>query len=100
MSQEGVRLLAGSLATFIFVGSNLPMLWKAMTTRDLGSYSLLHISLSNLGNMVNWVYVAGLPAGPVWWLHGFNTAVAALMFTWKVRYERKTPRLTPQLSSH
>ena len=49
------------------------MLLKAFTTHDLRSYSLTHIALSNVGNLIHWVYVASLPVGPIWFLHGFFT---------------------------
>jgi hypothetical protein len=42
--------------------------------------------MSNVGNAINWVYIASLPHGPVWWLHGFYTVTTALMLFWYVRY--------------
>ena len=87
MSQHTFANVAGMVATLIFVGSNLPMIWKAAVTKNLSSYSLSHIGLSNAGNVVNWLYVVSLPFGPIWLLHGFNTLVAAFMFIWYVRYE-------------
>lgn len=84
-----IPVMAGFLSTLMFIGSNLPMLYKAFRTRNLKSYSLAHIALSNLGNLVYWLYILALPFGPVWLLHGFNTAVACLMLLWYLRYERK-----------
>ena len=82
-----LQYIAGATSTAIFVSSNLPMLFKAMKTRDLKSYSLSHLMLSNLGNLIHWVYVASLPFGPIWFLHGFYTLVTAVMLFWYFRYE-------------
>jgi len=79
MVLEDLQVVAGIISTLMFVSSNLPMLWKAFTTKDLTSYSLGHISLSNIGNLIYWLYLFTLPVGPVWFLHGFNTVVAGLM---------------------
>jgi hypothetical protein len=87
MDVQHVQVVAGFISSCIFICSNLPMLYKALITKDLRSYSLAHIGLANVGNLLHWVYVAGLPVGPIWWLHGFNTAVAMLMLGFYVRYE-------------
>jgi len=79
MVLEDLQVVAGIISTLMFVSSNLPMLWKAFTTKDLTSYSLGHISLSNIGNLIYWLYLFTLPVGPVWFLHGINTVVAGLM---------------------
>jgi hypothetical protein len=79
-------VLCGVLSTLVFVGGTLPMLLKAARTRDLSSYSLGNILASNIGNVLNWVYIASLPHGPVWWLHGFYTVTTALMLFWYIRY--------------
>src|SRR6478735_2961404 len=79
MSFAGVPVLAGFASTVIFAGSTLPMLAKAIRTRDLASYSLGNLLMANLGNAVHSVYVFSLPAGPVWLLHGFNETVTAFM---------------------
>lgn len=84
-----IQLFAGSLSSVIFVGSNLPMVSKALRTRDLASYSLGHIGLANVGNLLYWLYVSGLPVGPVWFLHGFNTLVALLMLALYLRHEMR-----------
>jgi hypothetical protein len=88
MYNEQLQIVAGSFSTLIFIGSNLPMLWKAYRLKSLSSYSLSHIALSNLGNALYWLYVAGLPFGPAWLLHAFNTAVAGTMLCWYLRFER------------
>jgi hypothetical protein len=77
--------IAGTVSTVVFVGSVLPMLHKALRTRDLSSYSLGNIALANLGNAVHSVYVFNLPPGPIWVLHGFYLVSSALMLYWYVR---------------
>lgn len=79
-------MLAGIASTVIFAASTLPMLLKAHRTRDLGSYSLGHMLLANLGNLIHSLYVFSLPAGPIWALHGFYTVSTAMMLVWFVRY--------------
>ena len=90
-----LQLLAGSLSTLIFVTSSLPMLYKAIRTRDLSSYSIANIALANTGNFLYWLYVVALPLGPVWLLHAFNTVVALLMLLLYLRHEASLPRRTP-----
>lgn len=89
-----VPLSAGSLSTALFVASALPMLHKALRTKDLASYSAVNIVLANVGNLVYAVYVFSLPAGPVWALHSFNLLTSGAMLIWYVRYEltRRRPR--------
>lgn len=79
MERQSVEMIAGFGSSLIFILSNFPMVAKAVRTRDLKSYSLGQILLANGGNLLYWLYVAGLPVGPIWFLHGFNTAVALLM---------------------
>jgi hypothetical protein len=88
-------VLCGVLSTLVFVGGTLPMLMKAATTRDLSSYSLGNILMSNVGNVLNWVYVASLPHGPVWWLHGFYTVTTALMLFWYIRFTLRPASAVP-----
>jgi hypothetical protein len=80
-------LLAGLVSTAIFVTSMVPMLRRALRTRDLHSYSPGQILLSNVGNAVHTVYVLHLPPGPIWLLHGFYVVSALLMLVWYARYE-------------
>jgi hypothetical protein len=87
MESINVELIAGMMSTMIFIFSNLPMIAKALTTKNLKSYSLGQIGLANMGNLIHWVYIIGLPMGPIWFLHGFNTAVAVIMLICYVRYE-------------
>jgi uncharacterized protein with PQ loop repeat len=81
-------IMAGAISTVIFAMSTLPMLVKAGRTKDLGSYSLGNIVLSNIGNLIHSVYVFSLPAGPVWVLHSFYLISTGLMLVWYVRYVR------------
>jgi uncharacterized protein with PQ loop repeat len=91
MEPDTIALLAGFISGAIFISSNLPMVIKAWHTKNLNSYSLAHIGLANLGNLIHWVYIAALPAGPVWLLHGFNTLVATFMLFLYLRYEMDLP---------
>jgi uncharacterized protein with PQ loop repeat len=81
-----IPVLAGTVSTVIFACSALPMLVKAARTKDLSSYSLGNILLSNLGNVIHTVYVFHLPAGPLWVLHTFYLVSTALMLMWYLRY--------------
>jgi uncharacterized protein with PQ loop repeat len=86
MSAEALPLLAGSVSTAIFVISYLPMVIKAIRTRDLTSYSHANLLLANLGNAVHSIYVYSLPAGPIWALHSFYAATGAFMYIWYLRF--------------
>lgn len=88
MEIQNLPTIAGTIASIIFVSSNLPMLFKAFKTRDLRSYSLGNISLANVGNLIQWLYISDLPLGPIWFLHGFFTITTALMLLWYLQYER------------
>ena len=90
--------IAGSISTVIFAFSTLPMLLKAFQTRDMRSYSLGNILLSNVGNVVHSFYVFNLPPGPIWLLHAFYLVTTGLMLVWYLRYEwrgKKLRRGTP-----
>lgn len=80
-------IMAGAVSTTIFVVSALPMLLKACSSKDLKSYSLTSIILSNVGNLVHSFYVYSLPAGPIWILHTFYLTTTGLMLFWYLRYE-------------
>ena len=82
-------LIAGTISTSIYMMSNLPMLRKAMKTRSLKSYSFSTLVLCNVADAVHWVYIAHLPFGPIWFLHGFTSVSTALMFLWYLKYERQ-----------
>jgi hypothetical protein len=84
-------MLAGMVSTTIFAGSVLPMLHKALRTRELSSYSLGNIALANVGNAVHCVYVFNLPPGPIWVLHTFYAITSALMLYWYLRGRHAVP---------
>ena len=86
MEIQHVQLVAGIASSSMFVVGTFPMLLKAFKTKDLKSYSLGNIALSNLGNLVHWIYISSLPLGPIWFLHGFSTLATGLMLFWYVRY--------------
>ncbi len=90
MDATQLPVIAGLISTTMFVLSNFPMLFKAFRTKDLRSYSLTHIALSNVGNLIHWVYIASLPFGPIWLLHGFFTVTTALMLGGYL-YFRRSP---------
>jgi hypothetical protein len=81
-----LAVLAGVLSTGLFAMSYLPMLVKAARTKDLSSYSLGNIAVTNVGNAVHSVYVFSLPLGPIWFLHTFYLVASALMLMWFLRY--------------
>jgi hypothetical protein len=88
MMEISLPVIAGMISTAIFALSTLPMLRKAVQTKDLSSYSLSNIVLSNAGNVVHAVYVFHLPPGPLWLLHSFYLVTTGLMLVWYLRYER------------
>ena len=88
MEFQQLQIVAGTVSSMMFVAGTFPMLFKSFMTKDLGSYSLENIALSNLGNLIHWVYIASLPPGPIWFLHGFITITTVLMFIGYLRYER------------
>lgn len=85
-------VLAGIASTVIFASSTMPMLGKALRTRELGSYSLGNLVLANVGNAVHSVYVFSLAPGPLWALHSFHLGSTAFMLTWYLRFELVTRR--------
>lgn len=84
--------LAGMVSTALFAAANLPMLAKAIRTRDLRSYSFSAIALGNLANLVHTLYVLSLPVGPIWVLHGFYLVTMALMMALSLRQRRRGVR--------
>jgi uncharacterized protein with PQ loop repeat len=81
-----LAVFAGVLSTGLFAMSYLPMLVKAARTRDLSSYSLGNLAITNVGNAVHSLYVFSLPVGPIWFLHTFYLVASALMLIWFVRF--------------
>jgi uncharacterized protein with PQ loop repeat len=87
MDTQTVQLVAGSISSFLFITSNVPMLLKAFKTKNMHSYSLSNILLNNVGNLIYWLYISSLPIGPIWVMHTFYTATSILMLAWYLRYE-------------
>lgn len=82
-----LTVLAGGVSTVIFAGSVMPMIVKAVQTRDLASYSLGNLLLSNMGNLIHSVYIYSLPAGPIWALHAFYLITTGFMLVMYIRHE-------------
>jgi len=91
MTINDAPLIAGSVSTVIFATSYMPMLVKAVRTKDLSSYSPTQLVLTNFGNVLYSAYVFSLPLGPIWALHSFYLVTTALMLAWYFRYR---PRQT------
>ena len=87
-----LAVIAGVASTGLFAMSYLPMLVKAARTKDLSSYSLGNLAITNLGNLVHSVYVFALPFGPIWLLHSFYLVASALMLIWFLRYRARWQR--------
>ena len=87
-----VAVFAGVVSAGLFAMSYLPMLVKAARSKDLSSYSLGNLAITNAGNVLYSVYVFSLPVGPIWFLHGFYLVASALMLTWFLRYRRRWQR--------
>lgn len=85
--EKNLPTIAGFISTGIFTLSTLPMLAKAFRTKDLTSYSLGNILLSNIGNLIYAIYVFQLPPGPIWFLHSFHILSTGLMLFWYLRFE-------------
>lgn len=90
--EANLAILAGTISTLVFAGSVLPMLVKAVRTRDLSSYSLGNLMLGNIGNLVHTVYVLSLPVGPIWALHGFYLFTTGAMLVLYLRHRRPVTR--------
>jgi hypothetical protein len=87
MDAHTLQIIAGSISTLLFITSNVPMLLKAFKTKNLHSYSLSNMLLTNVGNLFHWLYISQLPLGPIWLLHSFYTLTSALMLVCYLRYE-------------
>ena len=90
-----MAVLAGSASTTLFVVSYLPMLIRAVRTRDLRSYSRSSLVIANVGNVVQAGYIISLPAGPLWFLHGFYLVASALMLGLHLRHGAPPAQLDP-----
>ena len=91
--------IAGFIASALFAIGTLPMLTKAVHTKDLASYSFGNIMLSNVGNIIYSIYVFQLPIGPVWFLHSYNLVTTGMMLIWYLKYEGSAHRL-PSSRAH
>jgi uncharacterized protein with PQ loop repeat len=89
-----IPLIAGTVSTVVFAVSNLPMLRKALRTRDVSSYSLSSIAMINAANAVYSLYVFSLPFGPIWGLHTFYLVSCAIMLVLCLRVHRLRARTT------
>ncbi len=87
------QTIAGAIATGMFALSHMPMLIKAARTRSLASYSAGQLWTNCTANLVYWVYVSGLPFGPIWFMHSFHTVSMLLMLIWYLRYEVQVRRI-------
>lgn len=85
--ETSLPTIAGFISTALFAIGTLPMLGKAFRTKDLASYSVGNILLSNVGNVIYSIYVFQLPPGPVWFLQSFNLVTTGLMLFWYLKYE-------------
>jgi uncharacterized protein with PQ loop repeat len=90
-------LLAGTISTFVFVSSTLPMVIKAIRTRNMGSYSPGSLMLANGGNTLHSIYIFSLPPGPIWILHSFHVVVTLFMLSWYLRHEGTPGTLQSEL---
>ena len=86
MDVRAMALVAGTASTTLFVASYLPMLVRAVRTRDLRSYSRSSLVIANVGNVVQAGYIVSLPLGPLWFLHGFYLVSSALMLALHLRH--------------
>jgi hypothetical protein len=87
MDTQSLQIVAGSISTLLFITSSVPMLLKVFRTKNLRSYSLSNMVLTNAGNLIHWLYISQLPFGPIWLLHSFYTLTSAIMLVWYLRFE-------------
>lgn len=97
---SNLPVIAGTASTVLFILAALPMLAKALRTRNLASYSLSHILLMNVGNVVYAIYVYSLPPGPIWALHTFWIVATGLMLVWYLQYEWLPSRRRARGAAH
>lgn len=92
MDAGGVAEAVGAFASVIFAISHVPMVVKAVRTREVRSYSLPNLLLVNAGNALWTVYVISLPLGPIWALHTLYLLAAATMLALVVAQRRRDRR--------
>jgi hypothetical protein len=85
-SSMDIATLAGTASTALFAVANLPMIAKAIRTHDMTSYSFTALLVGNAANVIHTFYVASLPIGPIWVLHGFYFVTMAVMIALYVRH--------------
>lgn len=91
-----IPLIAGTVSTVVFAVSNLPMLRKALRTRDVSSYSLSSLAMINAANAAYSLYVFSLPVGPVWALHTFYVVSCAIMLVLCLGQRQVSGRRAPR----
>jgi hypothetical protein len=91
MDAQSLQIIAGGISTLLFITSSVPMLLKAFKTKNLRSYSLSNMLLTNAGNLIHWLYISHLPFGPIWLLHSFYTLTSIVMLVGYLRYEYGKP---------
>lgn len=92
-----VPIVAGTISTVVFAVANLPMLRKALRTRDVSSYSLTSLVMINGANVAYSLYVFTLPFGPIWGLHMFYAVSCGIMLVLCLRQRHRaagSPALT------
>ncbi|MFD4959868.1 hypothetical protein [Microbacterium sp. NPDC058389] len=87
-----IPLIAGTVSTVVFAVSNLPMLAKAIRTRDVSSYSVPSVTMINAANVVYSLYVFSLPIGPIWVLHTFYAVSCGILLVLCLAPRRVSPR--------
>ena len=92
-----IPIVAGTVSTVVFAVSNLPMLRKALSTRDVSSYSLSSLVMINAANVVYSLYVFTLPIGPIWALHTFYVVSCAIMLVLCLRQRHPAADRVPAL---
>ena len=65
---------AGLASTVVFALSTLPMVARAIQTKEMASYSRGHLVMTNIGNAIHTAYVVSLPSArsgsctpSTWW---------------------------------
>ena len=87
-----IPIIAGTVSTVVFAVSNLPMLRKALRSRDVSSYSVSSLAMINAANALYSLYVFTLPVGPIWVLHTFYVVSCATMLALCVAQRRAADR--------
>jgi hypothetical protein len=82
---------AGAISPTIFALSTLPMLFTALRTKDLSSYSLSNILFANLGSIGHSLDVFSLLADPIWLRPSFYLVATSLMRSCYLRYQHHSP---------